>query len=300
METFTHTVTGGATVTGRYHIPALLPAPAVGAKTSRALVVALHGGSYSSLYFDVDANHTASIASDALSIPVVALNRPGYDGSTFPDSAPEDGNYAELYADWLHTAALPAVWDKFGAPNECTAVVLLCHSLASTGAVTAAATYADAAPEQRRYPLAGLIMSGWGSILDKPPPSIDLFTAVASRDALMLPPGTADPAIYAHTERLMRPLPPTEMTAMAAWLPRWRTEWAPRVRVPVMLGMADKDALWPGTDEHVRDWIAAFSGSPRVEGSVLRGAPHNLEMSLWSRGWYARCFGFAYECAVSA
>jgi hypothetical protein len=66
-----------------------------------------------------------------------------------------------------------------------------------------------------------------------------------------------------------------------------------------MIGLAERDQLWKGTDEHVKGFASAFSGSPRVDGSVVRGAPHNLEMSYWAQGWYARSFGFAMECAAS-
>jgi len=36
-----------------------------------------------------------------------------------------------------------------------------------------------------------------------------------------------------------------------------------------------------------------------VEGSLLRGAPHCIELSFWAQGRYARCFGFAMECSAS-
>jgi len=29
------------------------------------------------------------------------------------------------------------------------------------------------------------------------------------------------------------------------------------------------------------------------------GAPHAIELSYWGQGWYARCFGFAMECAAN-
>lgn len=106
--------------------------------------------------------------------------------------------------------------------------------------------------------------------------------------------------MYAHTARLNYPMPRREVQGVwDVWLPRVEREWAPRVRVPVMLGLAERDVYWQGTAEHVRVLAAAFAGSPRVEASVIRGAPHNLEMTYWAQGWYARCFGFGMECAAS-
>lgn len=66
-----------------------------------------------------------------------------------------------------------------------------------------------------------------------------------------------------------------------------------------MIGIASHDRMWSGTKEHLDDFSDCFTKSVRVDGSVIRGAPHNMEMSYWSKGWYARCFGFAMESAVS-
>ena len=296
MKTFSLTLPNGATLTGRSHLPA---PPADGSPaTTRALLVGLHGGTYSSLYFDVDANHTAATASDYLSIPFVAIDRPGYEGSTPYDSAPEALTYTTDFGNWLHRFILPAVWTEFGPPNGCTALVLLAHSLGVPGAIIAAANHSQETPAQRKYPLAGLVGSGWGSQSIPPDPANNLHD-IATHERMLLPPGTAHPSVYSHTARLLRQMPPEEVGSLATvWLPRWRAEWAPNVRIPLMLAVVEQDPFWLGTDEHLRDWMAAFPNSPRVDGTFLPGAAHNIEMSLWSKGWYARCFGFAYECAV--
>lgn len=167
-----------------------------------------------------------------------------------------------------------------------------------------------AAPEghhEPAYPLAGLIISGWGTQAVHTPdpeslqPFLDVFQTQQFRDATMLPPRTANPAIYAHTVRLTHEMPPGEFTMIHnVWVPRWRVvEWGQHVVVPVMVALAEHDALWKGTDGHLRDFMASFPCSVRVDGSLIKGAPHNLEMSYWSRGWYTQCFGFAAECAAS-
>jgi hypothetical protein len=78
-----------------------------------------------------------------------------------------------------------------------------------------------------------------------------------------------------------------------------REEWAKDVKVPVMFGIAEHDCYWRATEDHVNEMRAVFQASPRVEGGVVKGAPHNLEMSYWAQGWYARCFGFGLECAAA-
>lgn len=300
MESFTITLSNAATLTGRFNIPSsLTPFPDSPSQTLkyRPLIVALHGGSYSSLYFDVDPKYTASSISDALCIPFVAIDRPGYEDSSYYDPIPEGSTYAELYGDWLHDFILPALWAKFGTPNHCNCIVLHCHSLGTPGAVVAAGRHARERSDKTKYPLGGLISSGWGS-LAKYPTVPNAMLVPALRDEMMLPPGTAESSMYANTERLMRSVPAEERVGRKAWMPRWREEWAPLVRVPMMLAVSERDTLWEGTEEHLRDWMAGFTGSVRVDGSFIRGAPHNIELSLWSKGWYTRCFGFALECAV--
>jgi len=66
-----------------------------------------------------------------------------------------------------------------------------------------------------------------------------------------------------------------------------------------MVSLAKRDRVWKGSREHLQEIVSAFTGSPRVEEVLLAGAPHNVEMSYWSRGWYARIFGFAIDCATS-
>ena len=52
------------------------------------------------------------------------------------------------------------------------------------------------------------------------------------------------------------------------------------------------------SEQHVRNFAAAFKKSPRVESGIVLGAPHSMELSRFGQGWYARAFGFAVECAV--
>jgi len=303
MQPFNLTLANGATLTGVHN----LPNASVRLLTHRPLLVGLHGGGYTSQYFDVDPKHTAALQSNALGVPWVAINRPCYEGSTSLYPIPEGSSFHEEFGSWLHRYILPALWEEFGRPHECNSIVLHCHSLGTAGAVIAAAAHSKEGADAG-YPLAGITISGFGTMLIKkefdladvnnPPESISLPQEV--RTALMLPVGTADQGVYNHAERLNRPCPFDELhTVWSVWLPRLKAEWGPQVKVPILIGMAERDCFWVGTEEHVRDFVGAFSGSERVDGSLIRRAPHNLEMSYWAQGWYARCFGFAIECAAS-
>lgn len=87
---------------------------------------------------------------------------------------PANGNFHRETGKWEHEFVFPALWEKFGKPNGCSGMVLLCHSMAVPGAIVAASLWSkEASP---KYPLAGLIFSGWGTGLrmheemSKPPP----------------------------------------------------------------------------------------------------------------------------------
>lgn len=302
MHPFKLPLSNGAVVTGLHN----LPAPSPTASRHRPLIVALHGGTYTAKYFDVNASHTASTTSDGLRVPLVAINRPGYLDSTSFAPIPDGSSYPEEYGAWLHQYILPTLWLEFGKPSGCNCIVLHCHSLGTTGAIISASMYAKDANKQ--YPLGGISTSGFGIQLagsryrppqdpHNPPTTITFPPEV--KDSIMLQTGHADPEMYSYTEELNHDVPIEEITSIdSVWFPRWK-EWAGNVEVPVMIGLAGHDLMWKGTEEHLRDYAGAFSKSERVDGSVIKGAPHNLEMSYWAPGWYARCFGFALECAAS-
>ena len=302
MIPFQLTLPDGKVVSGLHNLP-----PSASTKTINPipLIVALHGGTYTAKYYDVDENHTAAIASIGLNVPFVAINRPSYDVST-PVTIPDGSSYAEESGLWLHRQVLPTLWTKLGEPHRCSCVVLHAHSMGMMSAVIAAALHANDVEEH--YPLGGITGSGFGSqptsSPDFPPPAPSSASAETVtippevKDTTLLQKGHADPEIYKYTTELNHLMPATEMaSAVEVWFPQWR-ELASRVLVPVMIGFAGHDLMWSGTQEHLKEFTSAFSRSERVDGSIVHGAPHNIEMSYWANGWYARCFGFALECAA--
>lgn len=71
-----------------------------------------------------------------------------------------------------------------------------------------------------------------------------------------------------------------------------------RMVVPVMFSLAEQDTFFESTAGHVRSFAQAFCKSKLVDSSFVNHAPHCMELSYWSQGWYSRCFGFAIECSV--
>lgn len=57
-------------------------------------------------------------------------------------------------------------------------------------------------------------------------------------------------------------------------MPVKKEKWAPAVRVPVMYSLVEDDPFFEATQEEVDRCVKAFANSIRVEGSLIRGAPH--------------------------
>jgi pimeloyl-ACP methyl ester carboxylesterase len=302
MEPFTLTLSNNAILAGVHSLPA--PSPASSPK-HRPLIVALHGGTYDCHYFDATLKYSASNTSKAFGIPFIAIDRPCYGGTTSLLPVPKGSTFSEETGRWLHEYILPALWKEFGVPNDCSAVVLFCHSLGTIGGIVAAALHAgDANPA---YPLSGLIASGMGDKQNdrtKGTPAMSpnagpehVLFPLPLKDHVMLKPGTVDPEALEQSERLNAVSPVAELCGYPAWLGVWK-EWAAKVKAPVMFALVEDDVFFESTEEEVKICTGAFVKSPRVDGSLVRGAPHCMELSYWSQGSYARCFGFAMECAA--
>lgn len=170
-----------------------------------------------------------------------------------------------------------------------------CHSLAAPSAVILAGLVADQQQAEGpgskgvpEYPLAGLVISGFGSSQntihvaeehggkpppDQPPEYIDY--PVHAKDSPHDTPGTPR-----STSRAAGCITACR-TSRLATTRRYRlvgsggTDLCGRVKVPVMIGLLELDALWMGTEEHARDFAGGFAASGRVNASVVKGAPHS-------------------------
>ncbi|KAJ5480482.1 hypothetical protein N7530_005991 [Penicillium desertorum] len=304
MQPFQTTLSNKGTVAGVHSIP---PPPSASRDDHRPLIVALHGGCYDHQYFDATPNYSASTASEAFGVPFVSIDRPSYGGTSSILPITESSDFYQETGRWLHHYILPKLWSEFGVPNRCNCVVLLSHSLGAMGGIVAAALHAQ--DDASLYPLGGLIVSGMGNtqslfMTDAPPSFIPVdddhtLFPLDKKDTVMFKPGTVDPEILALCERLNTVSPLAEVAQFPAmWLPVWKEKWAPQVKTSIMFCLVEDDPFFVVNEEEMAICVRAFSNSPRVDGSLVRAAPHCMELSHWSQGWYARCFGFAMECSA--
>ena len=157
---FSLEISNDITATGIKHIPTLAPP----SPQCRPLILLIHGGGCTAHHFDVCPSLTASTVSSALSIPCIAINRPGYLSSTPLEPPTLAITYHQRLGRFLHEQLFPALWRDFGVPNQCSTIVPLAHSLGSSSIIVAAALHTQDSRLNPVYPLAGIIFSGWGVI----------------------------------------------------------------------------------------------------------------------------------------
>lgn len=170
--------------------------------------------------------------------------------------------------------------------------------------MVAASLYATGA--NASYPLAGLIISGWGCRPNAASQQARLTWTKEerkqNRHLLMLSDAkfhAADEKMKAHLAEQTVDPPPEEAAECVAgpWV-NYFPSFAEHIIVPIMFGIGEHDWLWHGTHDHVREFSTFFPSCARFDGSVVQGAPHAIEWSHYGYGWYARCFGFALEVAA--
>ena len=311
FKPFSLTLSNSAVITGISCCPSISGDSHVSVTSAKPLLVGVHGGTCSAEHYHIDEKHTALNGSNKFGIPFVAFNRPGYLDSTsfLPLKGGEQHQLVE--GTWFHQYIFPAIWKEFGLPNGCTSMVLTCHSLAVPPAIIA--TVLNAA--QPDYPLAGLVFSGWGAetsihpfgtpkmVPSQSKPGHLVFSEEAKNTAMVgsAQQGSYDSAVLKHTNRLNTSFAIEEIVHInrdqGGWWSYWESEYAKKLVLPVMYACGSNDYLWNGSKQAIDKFVAAFSNNQHVTGRSIEGAPHALESSKWSVGWYGMCFAFAVEAS---
>ncbi len=291
---FTHTVGGsgsaaGFTFTGRTNIGG-----DVAPRSGEPLIIALHGGTYSSEYFDIP-GHSLLDNATTQGIPVIALDRPNYIGSSPLTS---EGSIIVDNAEVLGNA-IGSIWDEHG--GDAAGVVLVAHSIGGAIATIIAAT-------PQSWPVLGLATSGclvrvppesagaWASL--PPIPMIDL--PVPLKDQLMFgPPETYDGAMPAASYPSNTSVPKAELLDITgAWLER-RAETTGKVAVPVHHRQAEFDHLWVTDQSEVDEYRAGFTSAPSVDIELQLGAGHCIDFHLPSDEFQNAQLAFARTSAAA-
>ncbi|HEX3715906.1 MAG TPA: alpha/beta hydrolase family protein [Trebonia sp.] len=275
---------GSGSVAVAYHAPAAEIA-------GLPLLVALHGGTYTSGYFSVAGGPAGSFLDIAArnGFAVLTVDRPGYGESTL---LPEDENTFARQAEILDGVIAEAltVWPAAG-------VVLVGHSIGGMIGLEIAARHPQ-------WPLLGVTTSGNGAripaggaaeALGSLPLSGVVDLPVPERDGVMFgPAGTFTEAAREAAHGSYAPTPFVELVRAPVWARERLSTVAAAVEVPVLTVLAAHDALWDSSAEARADYESRFTGP--VTAPVLPGTGHSVDHHLMGAALDLMQLGFAQEC----
>lgn len=257
------------------------------------LIVAIHGGTYTSAYFDVH-GHSLLDRAEALGIPILALDRPGYGESPMLD----DGRMASQ-ARFL-TGALKEAWDLYGAGTS--GMVIVAHSIG-------AAISLRIASEPDGLPLLGIAVSGvglrtpeghqpmWEALPDLP--HVDLPSPM--KDEVMFgPPGSYGPDMPEASHAADAPALRAELVDIVSTWHHDVRDVLGKIRIPVHYRQAEIDHLWIVDQGEVDGFAAALTEAARVDAAMVRGTGHCMDFHRVGPALQLQQLGFALQCAAEA
>ncbi|GAB2832330.1 alpha/beta hydrolase [Microbacterium insulae] len=284
---FTHTTADGRTYSGRRN--------SVEPTAGTPLVIALHGGTYTSEYFDIP-GYSLLDRAEAAGVPVIALDRPNYAGSSPLES---DDSIILANAEVLNTA-IGEIWEQHG--GAASGVVIIAHSIGGAVATAIAAS-------QPSWPLQGLAISGclvrvpaesrgaWEAL--PPIPMIDL--PVPMKDMVMFGPAgsyTDDMPAASHPSNTL--VPKVELLDITGgWIER-RAEVCGRVTVPVLHRQGEFDALWVTSQEEIDEFRGGFTSAASIDTALQLGSGHCIDFHLAGGEFQDAQLAFAKSAAATA
>ena len=281
-------VLDGVRITAHVHDPPT-------AQPGYPLLVALHGGSYTSRYFAVAGTPAGSFLDIAArnGFRAVTVDRPGYgESGSLPDAANTFARHAEL---------IDGLAGKLASETRDTpSVVLIGHSIGGIIALEVAA-------RRPAWSLAGVSVTGVGA---RPAASglADQLGALAVGGMIDLPVADRDRELfgpagsYTETARIAAhdsyaPAPAIELSNAAMWPRRQLVGVAGQVRVPVQAMVAEFDCVWDSSADACAEFAAQFDPLVEVSSSTVPGAGHSVDHHLAGTEVHLAQLAFALHCA---
>ncbi|WP_051191695.1 alpha/beta fold hydrolase [Microbacterium luticocti] len=258
------------------------------------LVIALHGGTYTSEYFDIPGYSLLDRAA-ARGIPIIALDRPNY-----VDSSPLEAEDSIILANAdVLSDAIGEIWEQYG--DGTAGIVLIAHSIGAAVATAIAAT-------QPSWPLRGLAISGclvrvpqesraaWESL--PPIPMIEL--PVPMKDQVMFgPEGTFTDDMPAASHPSNTLVPKAELLDITGgWIAR-RAEVCGRVTVPVFHRQGEFDHLWVTDQNEIDEFRAGFGSAASVDSALEPGSGHCIDFHVPAERFQQAELDFAMAVAAA-
>jgi pimeloyl-ACP methyl ester carboxylesterase len=254
----------------------------------RAVIVAIHGGGTTALYFDCPGHPESSLlrAGAAHGYTVLALDRPGY-GSSAP--------YPEAVARPEQRVALAygAVDRVLGERPRGAGLFLMAHSGGCELAMRMAAN-------EQRTDLLGMELAGTGRHYH---PAAREILKAATRDhrpaglrELLWDPAELYPPEALSGATVYPGAPPYEDQMVSNWARQDFPALAPAVRVPVQFSIAEHEKVWQSDPPAQAEIASLFSGAPRFHINVQSQAGHNISLGHTAAVYHSTVLSFADEC----
>ncbi|OBG58808.1 MULTISPECIES: alpha/beta hydrolase [unclassified Mycobacterium] len=258
----------------------------------KAVIVAIHGGGTTAMYFDCPGHPSYSLlrTGAAAGFTVVAIDRPGYGSSApYPEAMAEGDQRVNL--------AYGAVERIIGERSRGAGLFVMGHSGGCELTMRMAA-------DERGADLLGIELAGTGRHYH---PAAKEILKTATRERR--PPGMRE--LLWSPEHLYPPevlggatvspsAPSYEDQMVSDWARQTFPTLAPAVRVPVHFSIAEHEKVWQADDSAVQQITAMFSAAPRFTVHRQPGAGHNISLGHTAADYHAEVLAFVDECVTAS
>jgi pimeloyl-ACP methyl ester carboxylesterase len=256
-----------------------------------AVIVAIHGGGTTAVYFDCPGHPSSSLlrTGAAAGFIVVALDRPGYGSSApYPEAMAEPEQRVNL--------AYGAVDRILGQKPRGAGLFLMGHSGGCELVMRMAA-------DERGAELLGIELAGTGRHYH--PAARDILkTATRERRPtglreLLWQPESLYPPEVLNGATVSPTAPSYEDQMVSNWARQDFPALAPAVRVPVQFSIAEHEKVWQNDTSAMDEIAALFSGAPRFIVHRQPDAGHNISLGHTAPAYHAKVLAFADECVAA-
>lgn len=257
----------------------------------RAVIVAIHGGGTTAVYFDCPGHPSSSLlrTGAAAGFTVVALDRPGYGSSApYPEAMAEPQQRVDL--------AYGAVDRILGQKPRGAGLFLMGHS----GGCELVMRMASQRGAERGADLLGVELAGTGRHYH--PAARDILKAATRerrpaglRDLLWQPENLYPPEVL-NGATVSPTAPSYEDQMVSNWARQDFPALAPTIRVPVQFSIAEHEKVWQNDPSAMDEIAELFSATPRFTVHRQPDAGHNISLGHTAPAYHAKVLAFVDEC----
>lgn len=257
----------------------------------KAVIVAIHGGGTTAIYFDCPGHPAYSLLRTGATagFTVVALDRPGYGSSAlYPEAMALPEQRVNL--------AYGAVNRILGDRPRGAGLFLMGHS---GGCELVMRMGAD----ERGADLLGIELAGTGRHYH--PAARDILKTATRerrpaglRDLLWQPENLYPPEVL-NGATISPTAPSYEDKMVSNWARQDFPALAPAVRVPVQFSIAEHEKVWQTDASAVEEIENLFSGAPKFAVHRQPDAGHNMSLGHTAAAYHAKVLAFADDCVAA-